>query len=59
MAHEVDLSMPVSLENIEGFAAAAAKTSHTTAAGALRLAPIDGVKYRLARPVSHHHGHLT
>ena len=59
MAHEVDLSMPISLENIEGFAAAAAKTSHTTASGALRLAPIDGVKYRLSRPVSHHHGHLT
>ena len=59
MAHEVDLSMPISLENIEGFAAAAAKTSHTTAAGALRLTPIDGVKYRLARAVSHHHGHLT
>ena len=25
----------------------------------LRLDPIDGVQYRLARPVSHHHGHLT
>jgi len=29
------------------------------AKGMLRLDPIDGVQYRLARPVSHHHGHLT
>jgi dTDP-4-dehydrorhamnose 3,5-epimerase len=29
------------------------------AEGRLRLDPIDGVAYRLARPVSHHHGHLT
>lgn len=47
------------LENVEGFAAASAKTSYTTAEGRLRLTPIDGVQYRLARPVSHHHGHLT
>ena len=47
------------LEDVEGFASALAKQSHTTSRGALRLIPIDGVKYRLARPVSHHHGHLT
>ena len=48
-----------SLEEIEGFASATAKRSHTTPGGALRLTPIEGVKYRLARPVSHHDGHLT
>ena len=47
------------LENVEGFSSALAKQSLTTSNGALRLVPIDGVKYRLARPVSHHHGHLT
>src|SRR5262249_22598325 len=48
------------LEDVEGFASALAKESHTTSSGALRFAaPIDGVWYRLARPVSHHHGHLT
>ncbi|MBX9776926.1 MAG: dTDP-4-dehydrorhamnose 3,5-epimerase family protein [Xanthobacteraceae bacterium] len=47
------------LERVEGFADAAALQSRTTADGKLRLQPIDGVKYRLARPVSHHHGHLT
>jgi dTDP-4-dehydrorhamnose 3,5-epimerase len=50
---------PAKLEDVEGFAAAAAKQSHTTADGKLRLDRIDGVQYRLARPVSHHHGHLT
>lgn len=50
----------VSLEHdVEGFASALAKRSHTTALGALRITPIDGVQYRLARPVSHQHGHLT
>ena len=48
-----------SLEDVEGFASASARTSHTTAEGRLRLTPIDGVHYRLARPVSHQHGHLT
>lgn len=50
---------PASLEDVEGFKSALAKTSFTTAEGRLRLAPIDGVQYRLTRPVSHHHGHLT
>lgn len=48
-----------SLEAVEGFSAATPRISHTTADGALRLAPIEGVRYRLLRPVSHHHGHLT
>jgi dTDP-4-dehydrorhamnose 3,5-epimerase len=47
------------LDTVDGFASAAALQSRTTADGQLRLRPIDGVKYRLARPVSHHHGHLT
>jgi dTDP-4-dehydrorhamnose 3,5-epimerase len=47
------------LKTVDGFAAAAALQSRTTADGKLRLQPIDGVKYRLARPVSHYHGHLT
>src|SRR5262249_50477496 len=47
------------LEDVEGFASASPRQSLTTAAGALRLDPIEGVRYRLARPVSHYHGHLT
>ena len=48
-----------SLDAVSGFQAARAKQAHTTADGTLRLDPIDGVIYRLARPVSHHHGHLV
>jgi hypothetical protein len=44
------------LEEVEGFTSASPRQSLTTAAGALRLDPIDGVRYRPARPVSHHHG---
>lgn len=47
------------LEDVEGFTSASPRQSLVTAAGALRLDPIDGVRYRPARPVSHHHGHLT
>ena len=50
---------PAGLEEVEGFTSASARQSLTTAAGALRVDPIDGVRYRLARPVSHRHGHLT
>ena len=50
---------PARLEDVEGFASASPRQSLVTAAGALRLDPIDGVRYRLARPVSHQHGHLT
>jgi dTDP-4-dehydrorhamnose 3,5-epimerase len=48
-----------SLETVEGFASALAKQSLTTPDGGLRLDRIDGVQYRLSRPVSHHDGHLT
>jgi hypothetical protein len=44
------------LEDVEGFTSASPRQSLTTGAGALRLDPIEGVRYRLARPVSHHHG---
>jgi dTDP-4-dehydrorhamnose 3,5-epimerase len=50
---------PANLEDVEGFTSASPRQSLTTGAGALRVDPIDGVRYRLARPVSHHHGHLT
>jgi hypothetical protein len=50
---------PARLEEVEGFTSASPRQSLMTAAGALRLDPIDGVRYRPARPVSHHHGHLT
>ena len=47
------------LDEVDGFASASQRTSLTTAQGTLRLDPIEGVQYRLTRPVSHHHGHLT
>lgn len=47
------------LDEVDGFASAVARQSYTTSDGTLRQAPIDGVEYRLARPVSHRHGHLT
>ncbi len=47
------------LEKVEGFTSAAPRRSHTTAEGVLRLDPIEGVRYRLTRPVSHRQGHLT
>jgi dTDP-4-dehydrorhamnose 3,5-epimerase len=50
---------PANLDSIEGFTSASPLTSLANAQGALRIDPIDGVRYRLARPVSHHHGHLT
>jgi hypothetical protein len=50
---------PVALEDVEGFASASAKKSRTIALGTLRLDPIDGVRYRFLRPVSHQDGHLT
>src|SRR5438270_13974957 len=57
--HERPTLAPASLEDVEGFESALPKESHTTSRGALRLDPIDGVRYRVARPLSHHHGHLT
>ena len=47
------------LEDVEGFASALPKQSLLTPEGVLRLEPIEGVQYRLARPVSHHDGRLT
>ena len=49
----------IDLELVAGFEAANQRVSLTTSTGALRLDPIDGVSYRLTRPVSHRHGHLT
>jgi hypothetical protein len=46
------------LEDVEGFTSASPRQSLTTGAGALRLDPIEGVRYRLARPVSHQHVRL-
>jgi dTDP-4-dehydrorhamnose 3,5-epimerase len=56
---QLSTDAPASLEDVEGFVEALAKQSHTTASGTLRIDPIEGVRYRLARPVSHEHGHLT
>jgi dTDP-4-dehydrorhamnose 3,5-epimerase len=53
------LHEPASLEDVDGFVSAERRESLTTAAGTLRLQPIEGVHYRLVRPVSHYHGHLT
>jgi len=50
---------PAQLEGVEGFTSALPRQSHTTRSGELRLDPIDGVRYRLTRPVSHRQGHLT
>jgi dTDP-4-dehydrorhamnose 3,5-epimerase len=47
------------LEQVVGFSIAVPRQSHTTFSGQLRIEPIDGVSYRLTRPVSHTHGHLT
>jgi dTDP-4-dehydrorhamnose 3,5-epimerase len=59
--HETAAAAPsqAALDDIVGFDASTRRTSHTTADGALRITPIDGVQHRFARPVSHHHGHLT
>jgi dTDP-4-dehydrorhamnose 3,5-epimerase len=50
---------PALLEGVDGFTSAFPRQSHTTANGALRLDAINGVRYRLIRPVSHRQGHLT
>src|SRR4029079_9550894 len=51
--------VPVALQDIEGFSSALGKKSHVSGEGKLRLTPIEGVSYRLLRPVSHRDGHLT
>ncbi len=50
---------PATLEVVEGFESATSVKSQTTAEGLPRLSPIDGVRFRPARSVSHQHGHLT
>src|SRR5262245_48438915 len=57
--HKPPISAPANLEEVEGFASACAVKSQTTRDGAPRLDPIDGVRCRLTRPVSHRRGHLT
>ena len=59
MSGHRDISNSAVLEMVDGFAAAARLQSQITASGKLKLEPIEGVKYRLAGPVSHHNGHLT
>jgi dTDP-4-dehydrorhamnose 3,5-epimerase len=49
----------VSLDDVQAFRSAQSKRSQTTADGTLRVDLIDGVQYRLLRPVSHQYGHLT
>jgi dTDP-4-dehydrorhamnose 3,5-epimerase len=51
--------MHIDLEQVAGMAAAVHRESHTTPRGELRMELIDGVSYRLLRPVSHTHGHVT
>ena len=50
---------PAFLDEVEGFTSASPVRSLTTSAGTRRLELIEGVRCRLARPVSHRHGHLT
>jgi dTDP-4-dehydrorhamnose 3,5-epimerase len=49
----------IDLELVAGFQVASRRASRTDSLGALRMEEIDGVSYRLTRPVSHHDGHLT
>lgn len=55
--HHADGSSP--LDSVKGFDSASPRTSHTEPDGALRIDLIEGVRFRLARPVSHQHGHLS
>jgi dTDP-4-dehydrorhamnose 3,5-epimerase len=57
--HKRRIDGVASLDNIEGFAVASPRHSLTSADGSLRLDLIDGVQYKLTRPVSHQDGHLT
>jgi dTDP-4-dehydrorhamnose 3,5-epimerase len=50
---------PLTLDKVEGFDSASPKRSLTDSDGALRIDLIAGVRFRLARPVSHKQGHLT
>jgi len=53
----VEVSSP--LDKVAGFDSASVRSSHTDSDGALRIDLIEGVRFRLARPVSHKQGHLT
>jgi dTDP-4-dehydrorhamnose 3,5-epimerase len=57
--HDLLGEQAANLDEVEGFDAASARRSHTTADGGLRIDLIDGVRYRLTRPVSHQNGHLV
>lgn len=47
------------LDQVVGFKSVRPRPSQTTAEGALRIDPIEGVRYRLTRPILHKHGHLV
>lgn len=47
------------VEKVEGFDSALARVSHTHSDGTIRIDLIDGVRFRMARPVSHQQGYLT
>jgi len=47
------------LKRVVGFESALPRQSQTTAEGELRIEPIEGVRYRLTRPILHKHGHLV
>jgi dTDP-4-dehydrorhamnose 3,5-epimerase len=57
--HQPLLEGFASPDEIEGLASALPRQSLTSAAGALRIDLINGVRYRLAPTVSHRDGHLT
>ena len=46
-------------DKVGGFDSASPRISHTDSGGALRIDLIEGVRFRLVRPVSHKQGHLT
>lgn len=50
--------MPGGDESVQGAGRAQQKRSEVNASGALRVEPIDGVEFRMTRPVPHEDGHL-
>jgi len=59
VVHAPPTPRAANLDDVEGFTSVSPMESLVTTTGALRFDPIEGVRYRLARPVSHRHGHLT
>jgi len=53
-----DPSMPPASSQVRGFDATIQKRSEVGARGELRIEPIDGLRFRLTRPVAHEDGHL-